>query len=187
MSVWELPTALNVNGKEYKIRTDFRAVLDILKYFADPDYENDEKWAICLEILYEDFSEIPRKDWEEAMQKALEFIEMNMKEDGKPKPTLMDWEQDAPIVIPAINKVLHTEIRSLPYLHWWSFMGAYMEVGESLYSYIVGIREKMARGKKLDKAEREFLNRNRHLVVLKKKYSKEELEEQERLKKILGG
>lgn len=43
MNVWELPSALEVGGKNWTIRTDFRAILDVLKYFDDPDYEDDEK------------------------------------------------------------------------------------------------------------------------------------------------
>ena len=55
---------------------------------------------------------------------------------------LMDWEQDAPIIIPSVNRVLGKEIRALPYLHWWTFMGAYMEIGESLFSQVVSLRKK---------------------------------------------
>ena len=46
MDIWELPTSLNIAGTDYKIRSDFRAILDILKYFSDPNYDNYEKWEI---------------------------------------------------------------------------------------------------------------------------------------------
>ena len=59
MEVWELPTSIVVGGIDYEIRTDFRAVLDILKTFNDPDFENDEKWIVCLTILYVDFGNMP--------------------------------------------------------------------------------------------------------------------------------
>ena len=48
MEAWELPTSIVVGGIDYEIRTDFRAILDILKTFNDPDFENDEKWIVCL-------------------------------------------------------------------------------------------------------------------------------------------
>ena len=50
MIAWELPESLCVGGQEWKIRTDFRAILDIIRYFADPEYEADESWLICLTI-----------------------------------------------------------------------------------------------------------------------------------------
>ena len=46
---------------------------------------------------------------------------------------------------------------------------------------------KKAKGKKLDTWEKEFVRENRDLVELGKRYSQEELEEQERLNKILNG
>ena len=37
MYAWKLPTSLNVGGKNYKIRTDYRVILDILAAMNDPD------------------------------------------------------------------------------------------------------------------------------------------------------
>ena len=90
MEVWELPTSIVVGGIKYDIRTDFRAILDILKTFNDPEFENDEKWIVALTILYIDFDEMPPQDYEEAREKAIEFIDMGIKDDGKKKPHVMD-------------------------------------------------------------------------------------------------
>ena len=45
---------------------------------------------------------------------------------------------------------------------------------------------KLRRGKKLEKWEQEYYRKNKERVDLKKRYSAEELAEQERLKKLLG-
>ena len=185
MNSWELPKTLTVGSDVYAIRSDFRAVLDILKYFNDPDYEQDEKWWICLDILYVGFQEMPKELWSEAAEQAVLFIDMGMEENEGSKPRLMDWEQDAPIIIPSVNRVLGKEVRTLPYLHWWTFMGAYMEIGESLFSQVVSFRKKRVQKKKLEKWEKEFYKENKSLCDLKKRYSREEQEEQERLKAIL--
>ena len=37
MDAWSLPTSLNVAGKEYPIRSDYRVVLDILQCMNDPE------------------------------------------------------------------------------------------------------------------------------------------------------
>lgn len=185
MSAWELPVSLNVGGRDWKIRTDFRAVLDILKYFDDPEYDPDEQWMICLDILYEDFEHMPQSEWNEAAEKAIEFIDMGIKDDGKRKPHTVDWEYDAPVILPAINKVLGTEVRATSYMHWWTFLGAYMEIGESLFSQVVNIREKKTRHKKLEKYEQEFYNANRNLINIPKRYSEEERREIEAIEKWL--
>lgn len=180
MNTWELPTSLSVGGEKWIIRTDFRAILDILKCFNDPEYEPDERWEICLDILYEDYENMPDEIKQEAAEKALEFIDMGIKDDGKKHPHTMDWEQDAPSIIPAVNRVLGMEIRSIKYLHWWTFLGAYMEIGECLFSQILNIRLKKAKGKKLDKWEQEYYRENKDLIDLKERYTKEEKAEQER-------
>lgn len=184
MSAWELPTSLCVGGENWHIRTDYRAILDILSYFGNPEYEPDERCEICLDIMYVDYENMPDRIKQEALQKAAEFIDMGIKDDGKKRPHTMDWEQDAAVIIPAINRVLGKEIRSVEYMHWWTFLGAYMEIGESLFSQIVSIRAKKAKGKKLEKWEREFYQENKELIDLKKKYTDAEKEEQERLKAI---
>ena len=35
--MWSLPRSIELGGEQYAIRTDFRAILDILKAMADPD------------------------------------------------------------------------------------------------------------------------------------------------------
>ena len=54
MNAWELPQQLRVGEQEWKIRSDFRAVLDILNFFNDPEYEEDENggsvWISCMRI-----------------------------------------------------------------------------------------------------------------------------------------
>lgn len=174
MSAWELPTTLQVGEIDWKIRTDYRAILDIMKYFSDPEYEADEKWEICLDILYEDYVNMPIHLKDEAAKKAVEFIDMGIKDDGRRKPHTMEWEQDAAVIIPSVNRVMGCEIRALPYMHWWTFLGAYMEIGESLFSYIVNIRQKKAKNKKLEKREQEFYRENKELIELQKKYTEEE-------------
>lgn len=187
MEVWELPTSIVVGGIKYDIRTDFRAILDILKTFNDPEYENDEKWIVALTILYIDFDNMPPQDYEEAIEKAIEFIDMGIKDDGKKKPHTMDWEQDGAVIVPSVNRVLGKEIRAMQYLHWWTFLGAYMEIGESLFSQILNVRMKKAKGKKLDDWERDFYRENKNLIDLDVKYTEEEQAERERLNALLNG
>ena len=183
MEVWELPTSIVVGGIKYDIRTDFRAILDILKTFNDPEFENDEKWIVALTILYIDFYEMPPHDYKEAS----EFIDMGIKDDGKKKPHTMDWEQDGAVIIPSVNRVLGREIRAMQYLHWWTFLGAYMEIGESLFSQILNVRIKKAKGKKLDDWERDFYKENKNLIDLDVKYTEEEQAERDRLNALLNG
>lgn len=167
MSRWSLPKTLNVGGKDYPIRYQFGAVLDILSAYSDPDLEQDEKAEIMLTVLYPDLKEIPMEDIPEAISKGCEFIDCGQKDEGKPKPKVMDWNQDADLIIPAINNVAGMEIRANPELHWWTFWGYFMSIGDSLFSSVLHIRRKKKSGKKLEKWEQEFYQENKHLVDLR--------------------
>ena len=146
--IWELPTSLEVNGTEREIRTDFRDVLKILVAFEDPDLEPAEKEYICLFILYVDFDQIPKEDYVAAYKAAISFIDNGIEGD-KGGPRTMDWEQDAKILFPAVNHAAGCEVRSLPYLHWHTFTGYFMEIKDSVYANVLNLRQKKAKGKKL--------------------------------------
>ena len=117
---------------------------------------------------------------------AVAFIDHGSVDSGRPSPRTMDWSQDANLIFPAVNRVAGFEVRGVAYMHWWTFMGYFMEIRDTTYATILGLRGKKARGKKLEKDEREFWNHNRGICELKKRYTEEELAEQERLKAILG-
>ena len=50
---WELPTSISVNNTEYAIRTDYRAVMDILTAFSDKEMlgESEEETNIIRALL----------------------------------------------------------------------------------------------------------------------------------------
>ena len=194
MYAWELPTSLEVGGKEYAIRTDYRVILDILAAMNDPEIfvpgmtEEEKKMEqsmTMLQILYIDFDSMPPKDWQEAMKKAVDFIDCGIKGDDNPKPRTMDWEQDAPIIAPEISKVAVRDIR-IGKTHWWEFFGYYLGIGEGVFNTIVSIREKKRKGKKLEKWEQEFYKNNKSLVDLRAKKVERSEEEKEELRKLFG-
>lgn len=185
MNQWELPYSININGTDWAIRTDFRAILDILIALQNPDYEDDEKLIISLTIFYPEFENMAGDDYIKAYEEMREFIDMGI-EDEHQSPRTMDWEQDAALIIPAINKVIGHEVRAVSNMHWWTFLGAYMEIGEGAFATIVSIRQKKAKGKKLEKWEREFYKENKSRIDFKNKYTEQEQAERERLNALLG-
>lgn len=181
-----LPRAIDLDGTMYPIRTDFRDILTILVAFSDPELRAEEKVFTCLYILYEDFSSIPKSLMETAYQKAVSFIDMGSEPKKGRSPRLMDWEQDERLIFPAINKVAGFETRSREYLHWWTFMGYFMEISDGTYSQVLSLRNKKNQHKKLEKWEQEFWRRNKDICVLKPKVTEAEKKEKDRLNALLG-
>lgn len=52
-------------------------------------------------------------------------------------------------------------------MHWWTFLGLFNEIGEGLFSQVVNIRIKKAKGKKLEKHELEFYREHKDLIDIK--------------------
>lgn len=187
MSAYSLPTSIEVNGTVYKIRSDYRAVLDILAAENDPELHDGEKAEVLLEILYVDRDSIPISDEAEALEKGVQFIDYSIdsEQTRRPQPRVMDWEQDASLIIPAVNKVAGKEVRAEEYIHWWTFLGWFMEIGDGTFSQVLAIRQKKAKGKKLEKYEQEFARNHPELVNLKKRISEEQQAEMDSIEKWL--
>lgn len=177
----ELPKQLEVAGVYRNIRTNYRDIINILIMFEDPDLTKEEKVWDCLDILFYGIDNIPQKDYDAAFQAALKFIDHGIDSNSSSSPRLMDWEKDEPILIPAINKSAGFDVTSVKYIHWWTFMGYYMEIGESVFAQVINIRSKKKKGKKLEKYEEEFYKQNKALIKLPVKRSKEEQAKYERL------
>lgn len=185
MTSWSLPETAEIGGDVYEINTDFRDILEIIRYLADPDESEYVRWRIAIALFY--IGDIPQEYQSEAMQYLSSFISYGEIDDAKPSPKLIDWEQDALAIVADVNKVAGCEVRQLPYLHWWTFLSYFQAIGEGQLSTLVSIRDKLYRGKKLEKWEQDYYRENKSRIDFKKKYSAEELAEQERLKKLLDG
>lgn len=181
-----LPEALRINGRDVPINSDFRRALVIMEAFQDPELSEQEKTYIMLDALL-GIKNLKREDYEEAAKQCVWFLDggRSYSEPAK-KARLMDWEQDEQMIFSAVNNVARTETRSQPYIHWWTFLGYFNEIREGLFSQVLLIRQKKAKGRKLDKSEQEFYTQNKDLVVLKKKLTKEEQAENDYWNKLLG-
>ncbi len=173
-----LPQTLNVGCVEYKINSDYRNVLQIVSAFNDDTLQDNEKAYICLRRLFVDFDRIPTQLYEEAYKAAIGFIEYQHSSD-KPGSKVIDWEKDESLIFAAVNKVAGQEVRLAEYMHWWTFMGLFQSIDhDDLYGYVISIRHKRAKHKKLEKHEQEFFNANYSLCTMgKAKNSKKDAED----------
>lgn len=191
--IGSLPDALTVDGVGYPIRSDYRNVLQVFEAFRDPEMEQVEKWIVAVYLLFECFScddDVVAAvedgfNMEEAIRQIIWFISAGQEPVEKKDLPSYDWIQDEQMIFSAVNKVAGKETREVPYLHWWTFLGYFSEVGEGIFSFVVGIRNKLNNHKKLEKHEREFLKNNRELVMLEKPKTKEEKEQEDEYKALM--
>lgn len=167
--MYSLQTTISVNQASFGItdKGDFRMVLDCFKALNDDDLSDEEKIYASLMIFYEDingFDDLRRYGdiLPTLQQEMMKFFNGGEDEPqgAKSNYKLIDWDKDSNLICSAINNVAKTEIRALEYLHWWTFLGYYMSVGESALATVVNIRRKIAEGQKLEDYEKKFRTKN---------------------------
>lgn len=176
--MWDLPISVEIDGKEYSIRSkcDYRVILDVIEALNDESLEMEHRVQCALFIFYEDLTDLI--DVQTAIMEMYRIInlgEETTEEEHKPK--LMDWKHDFTQLAPPISRVLGYSVRDgKNYTHWFDFIGAYMEIGDCTFANIISIRNKRLKGKKLEKYEQEFYGENRKLIDLPHKLTDEEQE-----------
>lgn len=154
-------------------------VLDCFKLLQDTELDDTERILACLTVFYDELDGVESVyqlgDLEEATKQMFSFFNCNQESVGIKAPgKVIDWSKDSLLIISAINKVAGKEIRAEKYVHWWTFMGYYMAIGESSLSTVINIRLKLMKGKKLEKYEQEYVNENPDLFTRADSYTKEE-------------
>lgn len=169
-----LPTSLNVGGKDFEIRTDWRDILRIIFAMNDPDLSNSERARVVLMVMYKDYKNLP--DLNEAIEKAMWFIACGNEEKQSSEQKMMDWEHDLHMIIPPINRVAGHDVRSPEPCHWWTFISHYNEIGECHYATIFSIRYKRMKHEKLEKWEKDLYKKYKDEIDLPVRLTQEELD-----------
>lgn len=167
-----LPTSFIIENEVCTFDADFRNILRIFEALNDPDLLDYEKVEVSLDLFYNE--DKYKVNIPEAMTLMFDFIragdaEPSNLENSKP---VYDWEQDFNLIVAPVNKNLGYDCRGQEFLHWWTFLSAFMEMGECTLSTFMGIRDKLNKGKKLEKYEERIYRDNRDKIILKKKYDK---------------
>lgn len=185
--MFNIPISLEVGEEQLSIREkgDYRMVLNCFSTLNDIELTKEERVYCALIIFYEQFESLEDlmtyPYLNEAVKKMYWFFNCG-DESGvgaNKHRKLIDWQGDQQLIASAINKVANTEVRALPYMHWWTFMGYYLAIGESPLATIVGIRSKIVEGKKLEKHEQKFKNDNpQYFTWDSKSIEQKEIEEE---------
>ena len=186
---WELPESLRVGQREWLIRSDFRCALDCMIVLEADDLDEAEKADFVCRILFPEWEELYKENlFQDAVIAAFDFLDggrpKNKGGNGQEnKGRVFSWSKDAALIFDAINKGRNTDIRR-ENVHWWTFLGYYMEISESLFSSVLSLRIKLRDGQKLDKSEKEFVQRNAQYFDIKN--DEMHMEEADELLELFG-
>lgn len=190
----ELPEALEINGREYPVITDFREWIrfsDMLKSDIPPEFK--------LEFLSEMFlEEVPDLYTEDEIEEVMDAITSFLSLSGTEFPDISSdeanseeeseeveyeeqrakkaiyYEQDAPYIISAFRREYQIDLLSVPYMHWWEFrmlldgLSEESQIKKRIYWRTCDVS-------KMDKKERrEILKIRRSITIPEEEYVSDE-------------
>ena len=190
------PQYVEVEGKKYKINTDFRVAIECNRIAEDETIGDLER---SLGIIYTLFGEEginTPEHYEKLLEMAKKYLLCGKEYDGETneKPD-MDFEQDIALIEASFMSDYKIDLENTQ-MHWWKFMAlmnglSYSELGGGCVLNNV----RMARRKdpstiKDAKARAEFIEYQKSIALEKDKaennLTKEQKESMERLNKIIG-
>ena len=158
-----LPTSLNINGVEYPIQSDFRAVLFYDRILRQGDHSRDDNAAATIAAITYLLGSVP-DNAEETVTQIDWFISCGIT-DHKHKPSNqllginnekpIDWKYDSRLIWSAFRRVYGVDLREVKYLHWWDFNEMLAELPEDVrLNRIIEIRTKSLADKNLNKEQK---------------------------------
>lgn len=150
----QLPEAVEIDGQEYAIQTDFRSCLRAILAFEDDELTGLEKQAVLLDILY---PEKP-KDLGQALALAVKFLNGGRVEESESSgPRLYSFSVDANLIYAAFQQTHGIDLQTAD-LHWWKFLALFSDLGaDTAFCNLVGLRKRVKMGT-ATKEERQMAN-----------------------------
>lgn len=184
----KLAKSVKIADKEYKINSDFRVGVKLMQLFEDRKLTDEEKAIIAVRVLF--YDKVPLLHFEDAMRKAIWFLDggeeiTDSKTRGSNK-RMYSWKQDIRFILSAVDKTIGYSVRNCDYLHWWDFLSAFSEIGESTFTTIVTQRNLKRKGKQSE-SDIEWWSDNLDIAELRAEKTDEEKAAIEAFNKLLEG
>lgn len=169
------PNIAIINGKEYKINTDFKIALKCMGINKDKDICDEER---SLAIIYLLFGFIPENDLEKFLEKSKLFLQCGIdSKEQEDTPEDMDFIKDYKYIYSSFKSDYKMDINT-ENIHWWAFIDLIQGLTEtSSLSRVRELRNFDINSIK-DPIERAKILKAKKQVSLeeKKKYTEEEMQ-----------
>lgn len=123
-----LPDAVKINGKQYRIVTDFREWIKFLEFIQDESIPNERKGSMLLQWY------VDAPPMEEAAVYALqdfltvkelypseEELHLEEGEEKAEESPAFSYTVDAHCIFCAFLSCYQIDLETIPYMHWWKF------------------------------------------------------------------
>lgn len=184
------PEYAEVDGKQYKINTDFRVAIECNRIAEDSTIGDFERSLAIIYILYgEEALNVP-KHYEKLLKIAKEYLlcgkEYDKKANEKPD---MDFIEDYSYITTSFMSDYHIDLDNCQ-IHWWKFMDLMNGLSNSemgnccILNRVRNLRNFDTKDIK-DKKEKQRIEKTKQQIALKKYQKKPTKEQTERATELL--
>lgn len=142
-----LPSAIEVDGHEIEIDTDFRTAIRFTQLMQDGSVPDDVKIELAL---YAFIGDEPIYDVKTAMEELLWFYRCGADDrrtrsadraDGSTAAKVFDYEHDAALIYAAFMQQYGIDLQTVDHMHWWRFKALFSGLSKQTeFSRVVGYR-----------------------------------------------
>lgn len=118
----KLPEYAEVNGKRYKINTDYRIALECNKVAQDKTIGDLERALGVIYLLYGEDGINAQDDYEKLLEIGKKYLSCGKEIEKNVKEPDMDYEQDFGLIWASIYSEFNGLDIDKEKIHWWRFM-----------------------------------------------------------------
>ncbi len=132
-----LPRKVELNGKMYDIRTNFRTSILFEQLMQDDNIDDFERGMKAIKLYF--YKYIKEEDLEEAINKIYWFYsggkddlgESITKNTNSNNERLYDYNFDDEYIYAAFLDQYNIDLQNIKYLHWWKFKSMFKSLNEN--------------------------------------------------------
>jgi len=153
----DLPEAIEINGVEYAVNSDFRTGLGCILDMESSDLTDEEK---CILLLRRIYGETIPDDVETAIKLAVKFLDGGKEPPEEENPfadntRLYSFEKDSALIYAAFRQTHGIDLQKAD-LHWWQFLALFQDLGaDTSFCNLVNLRRRVNSGE-ASKEERRY-------------------------------
>ena len=178
------PEYAEINGKQYKIDTDYRTALRCFEVVNDETIHDYER---ALAIVYLLFDIVPETDeeLEQFLEKAKIYLQCG-KEPEKSKEIDMDFQQDAGYIMSSFMSDYHININETN-MHFWQYIDLIEGLTDNcVLNRIREIRNYDVSKEKDTKRRNEIIEAKKRVALKKNNHTKEQNEMANKVYELFG-
>lgn len=196
-TLFNYPEYAEIDGKKYKINTDYRVAIRCNDISLQSDISPEEKGMAIIYLLFGDEGLNDTKHYKELIDKATYFLkcgDITEQSQNTEEPD-MDFIQDFPYIEASFMSDYGMSIKDKP-MHWWEFYYLLCGLSQSAFGnscVLNRIRDlrNLDLNKIDDPKEREKMRKAKEQFALKKRkkeksYTQEEINAMEEYHKLVG-